>query len=62
MSRSHSEQRVGTVPASHQGSWAHFARAEKVMASTSYAASSNPGRLTVQPCNFEVRRIEEEKR
>lgn len=57
MSHSHFDQRAGMVPASHQGSWAHFAQAEKVMASTSFAGSSNLGGPTVQPSIFEVGRL-----
>lgn len=57
MSRSRFDQRAGTVPASHQGSWALRAQAEKVMASTWSAVSSNLRRPSVQPMIFEVGRL-----
>ncbi len=52
------EQRAGALPAPHQGSWAHCAQAEKVVASNKLDVSSNQGGLTVQPAFFEVRRLE----
>lgn len=57
MSRSLSNQRAGTLPASHQGSWALRAQAEKVTASTWCTVSSDLRRPAVQPANFKVRRL-----
>ena len=45
------------MTATHQGSWAHCAQAEKVCSSVVQAAIFVQRRLAVQPMVFEVRRL-----
>lgn len=51
-------QKRGVVPASHQGSWAVQPRAEKVTSLVNGIGASVHCGQSVQPANFEVRRLE----
>lgn len=58
MSRCHSKLSAGAMPATHQGSWARFAQAEKVRSSACAAGLAGQHRPAVQPPIFEVGRLE----